>query len=92
MSDKKKVTMKRGNYHPEPIAASSPIYTQVIDEALKAAAQRWALPQALLAPSENKADTPHIVGEHDDFPDSLEMALRTMTSLWNGRPRQQRRK
>lgn len=24
-------------------------------------------------------------GDHDDFPDSLEMGLRTMIRLWNGR-------
>lgn len=26
-------------------------------------------------------------GDHDDFPDSLEMGLRTMIRLWNGKPR-----
>jgi hypothetical protein len=25
------------------------------------------------------------VGDHDDGPDALEMALRTMIELWNGR-------
>ncbi len=31
-------------------------------------------------------------GEHDDFPDSLEMGIRTMIRLWNGKPRQSPRK